>query len=97
MLVEVVKLYGENRSDPIEIAGRKFLLHVNVDDGTDDHKIWLHMVDERIPVLALKPAYDAEGQTLDDMTAIFIAVELQHEIEDEFDRLKSQQLTASTG
>ena len=86
-LTEPKKLYGEDQPEQIVIGGRKFMLNVNVIDGSIDHKVWLQMVDQRAPVLALKPAYDADGKTLDDMTAIFIAVELQHEIEDEFNRL----------
>ena len=95
-LAEPEELYGKDQPDIIVIGSRKFMFHMNVVDGSIEHRVFLQMVDERAPVLALRPAYDADGQTQSDLTAIFIDVDLQHEIEDEFDLVKIKSPTAPT-
>ena len=93
---EEAGLYGENRGVLIEIAGRQFMFLGNVEDGSDAHRMWMHLVHARIPVLALKPAYTPDGYANGDLTAIFVAVELQEEIQKEFDHKTRQMQDRST-
>lgn len=94
MVYRELSLYGHHRAE-LMINSVPLLFHVNVEDESTDHEVWLDMASRKASVVLLKPAYDADDCTLDNYTAVFISVVFQHEIEDEFDQLMSRRTAKS--
>jgi hypothetical protein len=88
-------IYSLGNSDHIVLRGREFfqsqMTHCQVEDGTVDHAVWMEMLNNGAPVLMIKPAYDVDGRIIEDFSAVFIPVDIQREVEEEFEFVKTNE------
>jgi hypothetical protein len=77
----------------VEIGGVRFFKSQDigaVTDGSVDHSVVTEMINRGAPMFLMKPAHDMDGQAMFDSSEVFVDVGLQHEIFDEFERLKNE-------
>ncbi len=76
----------------LTIGGRKYFqssandIGGNVNDSEKSVRLLRAMILDGYPILLIKPAYDVEGNYLSEWTAVFIAVDAQDEVWDEYIR-----------
>ena len=79
----------------VEFGGIKFMDFTTyigtIANGSVEHSVILEMINRGAPMLLVTPAHDMDGEPIFEDFTVFVAVELQQELYDEFEKLKTEE------